>query len=204
MEPSISPKRLEKGLELATIDAPLPVVLAWLQAGARPTREAIGYAIAQQRMDVFHAMLDSRERRSHDELIALVEHSAMLGDDDALDVWLDRLTPDDLNTCPDGFDYPAWFVAFIRTPATDNSGLPDRVLAARLPHVLGKFRQAGANLQAMENDPDYGLNGRAEPCPHYDTLRIMLRIPYEHTELHAVVDQAMIGAGATSVRRRRL
>lgn len=210
MEPNLSTERLERGLALAVSSSPLPVVLGWLQAGARPTLGTIGNAIEQHRAAAFCALLNHIDRTVRATLPELMTSRDMLDDDDMLDAWIDRLTPDDLNERPAGCDVPMWFIAFIHTPAVDHNDMPDRARGARLPYVLAKLRNAGADLDAMRGDPDhYGLDSVDRSAvvwldDHYVALRMLLRVPYERKELHAVVDEALAEAAAPVRRRARL
>ncbi|WP_234774525.1 hypothetical protein [Paraburkholderia tropica] len=178
MEPNLNRWRLENELVLAVINAPLLVVLGWLHAGSRPTLRTLENAAELGRLSVFRTLLDHLDRSGRAALPDLMDCEAMLDDDDMLDAWLERLTPDELNEQTGRFDYPAWFVAFINTPVVDRENQYDGARAARLPHVLAKLRDAGANLFAMGNDPDE-IGFWLDDDPHYAALRMLQRIRLE-------------------------
>lgn len=178
MEPNLTRRQLDNRLARAVIKSPLSVVLAWVQAGARPTLQTLENAAEVWRRPlVFRALLDHLDQAERAALPELMKCQALMDDDDMLDAWLDRLTPAALNECTlvSNRPFPMWFVAFIATPAVDENDQPDRARAARLPHVLAKFRNAGADLLAMGRDPD-GIGFWLDDDPHYAALRIVMRI----------------------------
>ncbi|MGF6570118.1 hypothetical protein [Paraburkholderia fungorum] len=205
MEPNLSPDELQHAVDSAAERHPLLVVLAWLKAGARPSHRGLLSAATEGRTGAFCALLDASD---HEMVTDLTTCSVMLDNDDMLDAWLARVTPADLNRGAVDHQAPAWFRAFMYTPSVDDNDRADPARVARLPSVLAKLRDAGANLQSLEHDPDIGLNGTAEPDPHYDALRTLLRIPHERAVLRAVADEAMTDGSAdqptTATGRRRL
>lgn len=204
MEPIFSPDELQEAVDSAAHEDPLPVVLAWLQAGARPSCRGLKQAAAEGRSNVFVALLGASNQKV---LPALRTCRAMMDSDEMMDAWLARLTPADLNRGPFSNEAPAWFRAFECTPCHDENGRFDPARAARLHRVLAKMQNAGAYLQALEHDPDIGLDAPATQSPHHDALRALLRVPHERAALGAVADEAMADGFAdqpvTASRGRR-